>query len=383
MRLSAARRPCPGDLRGGGAAGGIGTNQNSLLFGVPQMNVPSVLPGQPSLIPEIPLAKKTDQKGVAKIAVFAYNRRTGRPVWQSGVVQAESTSKDTWVLGAGPFRRGTLGEATDIRRAQVSIPLLSGKEGEKAAVAARAGGHPPGDLGRTGLRAAGPYHWPDACHGAGEGIPAFPSPPPPWSPPLRPELESRGHASQSGRRHDTSAVDATNPVPVVGARRSRRCEPGRRGEHDRAARRERRDASKGHEPSGGVGAPSRAWQAIGNRAANRPAGEKRANSPCGRRGNRVHPPLRGGSEPFAEAPVESCPSLLPVRPGCHDPPHFRGLCRARPPPTWAPRAPRRPRAVRLYRSGTNRPRRAKERPPRPGREGEAEGNPVAERLRSP
>jgi hypothetical protein len=115
-------------------SGGIGTDQHSVLFGVPQMNVPSVLPGQPSLIPEIPLAKKTDQKGVAKIAVFAYNRRTGRPVWQSGVVQAEGTSKDTWVLGAGPFRRGTLGEATDIAGAQVSIPLLSGKESGQAEV---------------------------------------------------------------------------------------------------------------------------------------------------------------------------------------------------------------------------------------------------------
>jgi hypothetical protein len=115
-------------------SGGIGTDQHSLLFGVPQMNVPSVMPGQPSVIPEVPLAKKTNQKAVAKIAVFAYNRRTGQPVWQSGVVQAEGTSKDTWVLGAGPFRRGTLGEATDIAGAQVSIPLLSGKEGGEAEV---------------------------------------------------------------------------------------------------------------------------------------------------------------------------------------------------------------------------------------------------------
>ena len=47
-----------------------------------------------------PFSKKTDQKGVAKLAVFAYNRKTGRPVWQSGVVQSEGTSKDTWVAGA-------------------------------------------------------------------------------------------------------------------------------------------------------------------------------------------------------------------------------------------------------------------------------------------
>jgi hypothetical protein len=116
-------------------SGGIGTDLHEVLLGVPQMNVPSLVPGQPSLIPEIPLAKKTDQKGVAKIAVFAYNRRTGRPVWQSGVVQSDSTSKDTWVLGAGPFRRGTIGEATEIAGQQVAIPLLSGKEGGKEEVA--------------------------------------------------------------------------------------------------------------------------------------------------------------------------------------------------------------------------------------------------------
>jgi hypothetical protein len=116
-------------------SGGIGTDLHQLLFGVPQMNLPSVLPGQPSLIPEIPFAKKTDQKGVAKIAVFAYNRRTGRPVWQSGVVQADSTSKDTWVLGAGPFRRGTIGEPTEVAGQEITIPLLSGKEGGKEEVA--------------------------------------------------------------------------------------------------------------------------------------------------------------------------------------------------------------------------------------------------------
>jgi hypothetical protein len=112
-------------------SGGIGTDQYQVLFGVPQMNLPSVLPGQPSLIPEIPFAKKTDQKGIAKILVFAYNRQTGRPVWQSGIVRSDSTSKDTWVLGAGPFRRGTLGEATEIAGQQLTIPLLSGKENGK------------------------------------------------------------------------------------------------------------------------------------------------------------------------------------------------------------------------------------------------------------
>src|SRR5205807_6610370 len=55
-------------------AGGVGTDRHSVLLGVPEMNVPSVLPGQPSHIPKIPFAEKTDQNGVAKVAVFAYNR---------------------------------------------------------------------------------------------------------------------------------------------------------------------------------------------------------------------------------------------------------------------------------------------------------------------
>jgi hypothetical protein len=113
-------------------SGGIGTDRHQVLIGVPEMNVPSLLPGQPTLIPEIPLAKRTDQKGVAKLAVFAYNRRTGRPVWQSGVVRMVSTSKDTWLLGAGPFRQGTIGDGTEfagepLRIPQIPFPLLGGK----------------------------------------------------------------------------------------------------------------------------------------------------------------------------------------------------------------------------------------------------------------
>jgi hypothetical protein len=95
-------------------AGAIGTDRNDLLFGVPSMNVPQILPAQPTpaAIPEIPLAKRRDQRGVAKIAVFAYHRRTGSPVWQSGLAQRESSSNDVWILGAGPFQRGTIYEGT-------------------------------------------------------------------------------------------------------------------------------------------------------------------------------------------------------------------------------------------------------------------------------
>ena len=102
-------------------SGAVGTDRHSLLVGVPQMTVPALVPGQPSQIPEIPFAKKTDEQGVAKIALFAFNRRTGQRVWQSGLVEATSDARDTWVAGLGPFRKGTIVQGTEL--AGEDIPL--------------------------------------------------------------------------------------------------------------------------------------------------------------------------------------------------------------------------------------------------------------------
>jgi hypothetical protein len=91
-------------------AGAIGTDSYDVLFGVPALQMPQVpvAPALPAAIPEIPLAKRREQRGVAKVAVFAYRRDTGEPVWQSGMAKDESNAKNVWVFGAGPFRRGTI-----------------------------------------------------------------------------------------------------------------------------------------------------------------------------------------------------------------------------------------------------------------------------------
>lgn len=95
-------------------SGAVGTDRHGLLVGMPQMSVPAMMPGQPTQIPEIALIKKTDMKGVAKLALFAYNRETGVALWQSGLKDARSTLKDTWVFGAGPFSRGTIRRRTEL-----------------------------------------------------------------------------------------------------------------------------------------------------------------------------------------------------------------------------------------------------------------------------
>ena len=102
-------------------AGAIGTDRNDLLFGIPSTTIPQIPLVQPvpAAIPEIPIAKRKDQRGVAKIAVFAYHRATGAPVWQSGIVRQESSANDVWILGAGPFQRGTIYEGTAFAGKQI------------------------------------------------------------------------------------------------------------------------------------------------------------------------------------------------------------------------------------------------------------------------
>jgi hypothetical protein len=94
-------------------SGVVGTDHHDVLVGIPAISIPGAgLTGVPSAIPEIPFAKTTAQKGVAKIACFAYNPDTGQAVWQSGVFPVVATAKDSWFLGTGPFQRGTIYDGT-------------------------------------------------------------------------------------------------------------------------------------------------------------------------------------------------------------------------------------------------------------------------------
>jgi hypothetical protein len=107
-------------------SGAVGTSRHDLLYGVPATNLPSIspVPGAPNQIPEIPFAKRTDQMGVAKLAVFAYDNETGERVWQSGMTRVVSNAKDLWVLGAGPFQRGTIYSGDDD---VMKVPLAFGR----------------------------------------------------------------------------------------------------------------------------------------------------------------------------------------------------------------------------------------------------------------
>lgn len=100
--------------------GTLGWDDHRITFGVPEnsaiASAVSLIPGAPNLptIPEIALARRDAREAAAKVVAFAYERDSRTPVWQSGVNSSLSTAKDTWVMGVGPFRGGSIREQTQL-----------------------------------------------------------------------------------------------------------------------------------------------------------------------------------------------------------------------------------------------------------------------------
>jgi len=98
--------------------GTLGTDSHEVTYGIPASNAlttaTSLVPTLPSVptIPEISFAKRNRQEAAAKLAVFAYHRQTGEPIWQSGVMAVRSSASDIWIFGAGPFQSGRVYDGT-------------------------------------------------------------------------------------------------------------------------------------------------------------------------------------------------------------------------------------------------------------------------------
>ena len=95
--------------------GALGTDGHEVVYGIPQAgsltSAASMFSNSPlPALPELSFGKSNAQSGIAKVIVFAYDRESRTPIWQSGIAKAESTSSNTWYLGAGPFQKGTIYE---------------------------------------------------------------------------------------------------------------------------------------------------------------------------------------------------------------------------------------------------------------------------------
>ena len=100
--------------------GTLGADDHRVTFGLPESKAistaASLIPGAPNIppIPELAFARRQAREAAAKIAAFAYDRETRRPIWQSGVHHSLATARDTWVMGVGPFQAGTIREQTKL-----------------------------------------------------------------------------------------------------------------------------------------------------------------------------------------------------------------------------------------------------------------------------
>jgi hypothetical protein len=129
-------------------AGAIGTDRNELLIGIPATTI-SVM-GTGTSVPEIAAYKRTDQRGVAKVNLFAYQRTTGKPVWQSGLAQVKSKTRDRWVVGTGPFQDGDINDRVEFAGQRIAPPWNE----HEAIAKTQAGEEAVAGADRTDLRRA-------------------------------------------------------------------------------------------------------------------------------------------------------------------------------------------------------------------------------------
>lgn len=114
--------------------GALGTDGHNVTYGLPATNALSsasvFVPNTPPIpmIPELSVAKREVKSAAAKIAVFAYDRETREPLWQSGVAQAGSNARDTWILGVGPIQYGSIYRGTRFAGRRIGASRLLADE---------------------------------------------------------------------------------------------------------------------------------------------------------------------------------------------------------------------------------------------------------------
>lgn len=107
-----------------GRIGTLGADDHRVTYGIPENNVLGVasqFSGTPfstpsAAIPELAIARRDAREGAAKVAAFAYDRVTREPIWQSGISKSIATSRNTWVMGIGPFQGGTIRDSSATAR---------------------------------------------------------------------------------------------------------------------------------------------------------------------------------------------------------------------------------------------------------------------------
>ena len=83
--------------------GAVGTDTSEALLGIPEITLPGLM-----TLPEVQVATRSRQTGVAKLGFVAYQMDSQRQLPGGGISLAQSDDSNWYVLGVGPYRDGTL-----------------------------------------------------------------------------------------------------------------------------------------------------------------------------------------------------------------------------------------------------------------------------------
>ncbi len=108
-------------------AGAVGSDSHEVVYGMPANSLLSsaanFVPNAPPVpsLPELSIAKQSQEHAATKLRLFAYHRERRQIVWQSGEAAATSEASHTWLLGAGPFEKGEIYGGTRFAGEKLSI----------------------------------------------------------------------------------------------------------------------------------------------------------------------------------------------------------------------------------------------------------------------
>jgi len=94
-----------------GRVGVLANDGYEVTYGIPgnaaaasaTVLLPTPVPVPAPGMPELSIGRRNHQAGTAKVGLFAYDRATREPVWQSGIKRGGSDVRDTWFMGLGPY----------------------------------------------------------------------------------------------------------------------------------------------------------------------------------------------------------------------------------------------------------------------------------------
>lgn len=84
-------------------SGTVGTTNSDAYVGIPEITLPGML-----TLPEVRVATRTQQVGVAKIGIAAYDAKSRTALGEGGITLAQSDDTNYSAFGIGPYQRGTI-----------------------------------------------------------------------------------------------------------------------------------------------------------------------------------------------------------------------------------------------------------------------------------